>query len=62
LDVYKDGMDPGAPGICSQFRRLGVRYRRRTDLLQGQLHLARMLICLRYLGLPGRYGAPGAVY
>jgi transposase len=30
-------------------RRLGVRYERRADLLQGQLHLACALICLRFL-------------
>jgi len=33
-------------------RRLGVRYERRADLLQGLLHLACSLICLRFLG-PG---------
>jgi transposase len=31
------------------FRRLGVRYERRTDLLQGQLHLACALICIGFL-------------
>ncbi len=30
-------------------RRLGVRYERRTDLLQGLLHLACALVCLRFL-------------
>ena len=30
-------------------RRLGVRYERRADLLQGLLHLACALICLRFL-------------
>ena len=30
-------------------RRLGVRYERRADILQGLLHLACALICLRYL-------------
>jgi len=30
-------------------RHLGVRYERRADLLQGQLHLACALICLRFL-------------
>ncbi len=30
-------------------RRLGVRYERRADLLQGLLHLACAVICLRYL-------------
>lgn len=30
-------------------RRLGVRYERRADLLQGMLHLACALICLRFL-------------
>lgn len=30
-------------------RRLGVRYERRADLLQGLLHLACSLICLRFL-------------
>ncbi|MBW3634536.1 MAG: IS5 family transposase [Chloroflexi bacterium] len=31
-------------------RRLGVRYERRADLLQGLLQLACALICLRFLG------------
>ena len=31
-------------------RRLGVRYERRADLLQGLLHLACALICFRFLG------------
>jgi transposase len=31
------------------FRRLGVRYERRADLLKGLLHLACALICLRFL-------------
>jgi IS5 family transposase len=31
------------------FRRLGVRYERRAHLLQGLLHLACALICLRFL-------------
>ncbi len=31
------------------FRRLGIRYERRADLLQGLLYLACALICLRYL-------------
>ena len=30
-------------------RRLGVRYERRADLLQGLLHLAYALICLNFL-------------
>ena len=30
-------------------RRLGVRYERREDLLQGLLHLACALLCLRFL-------------
>ncbi len=30
-------------------RRLGVRYERRADLLRGLLHLACVLICLRFL-------------
>ena len=30
-------------------RRLGVRYERRADLLQGLLHLACSLICLNFL-------------
>jgi transposase len=30
-------------------RRLGVRYERRADLLQGMLHLACAPICLRFL-------------
>jgi|SRR5579884_221084 len=34
------------------FRRLGVRSERRTDLLQGPLHLASALLCLRTLGPP----------
>jgi hypothetical protein len=32
------------------FRRLGVRYERRADLLQGLLHLACALTCVRFLG------------
>jgi transposase len=32
-------------------RRLGVRYERRADLLEGLLHLACALICVRFLGL-----------
>jgi transposase len=31
-------------------RRLGVRYERRADLLQGLLHLACGLVCVRFLG------------
>ncbi len=31
-------------------RRLGVRYERRADILQGFLHLACALVCLRFLG------------
>jgi transposase len=31
-------------------RRLGVRYERRAELLQGLLHLACALLCLRFLG------------
>ena len=31
------------------FRRLGIRYERRVDQLQGLLHLACALICLRFL-------------
>jgi transposase len=31
------------------FRRLGVRYERRADLLQGLLHLACALVCHRFL-------------
>ena len=34
------------------FRRLGVRYERRADLLQGLLHLACALLCLRFLPPP----------
>ena len=30
-------------------RRLGVRYERKADLLQGLLHLACALLCLRFL-------------
>jgi hypothetical protein len=35
-------------------RRLGLRYERRVDLLQGLLHLACGLICLSFLALPSR--------
>jgi transposase len=36
------------------YRRLGVRYERRADLLQGLLHLACALLCVRFLvPLPG---------
>jgi hypothetical protein len=31
------------------YRRLGVRYERRADLLQGLLHVACGLICLGFL-------------
>ncbi len=31
------------------YRRLGVRYERRADVLQGLLHLACALTCLRFL-------------
>ncbi len=31
------------------YRRLGVRYERRADLLQGLIHLVFALICLRFL-------------
>jgi transposase len=31
------------------YRRLGVRYERRADLLQGLLHLAGALLCVRFL-------------
>jgi hypothetical protein len=31
------------------FRRLGVPYERRSDILQGLLHLACSLICARFL-------------
>ena len=31
------------------YRRLGVRYERRADLLQGLLHLACALLCIRFL-------------
>jgi transposase len=31
------------------YRRLGVRYERRADLLQGLLHLACALTCLTFL-------------
>jgi transposase len=34
-------------------RRLGVRYERRADLLEGLLHLVCALICVRFLGLGG---------
>jgi transposase len=33
------------------YRRLGVRYERRADLLLGLLHLACTLICLRFLNV-----------
>ena len=36
------------------FRRLGVRYERRADMLQGLLHLACSLVCLRFLSPPER--------
>ena len=32
------------------FRRLGVRYERRAEVLRGLLHLACALICVRFLG------------
>jgi IS5 family transposase len=35
------------------YRRLGLRYERRADLLQGLLHLASALICLRFLAPAG---------
>jgi transposase len=35
-------------------RRLGIRYERRADLLQGLLHLAGALLCLRFLALVTR--------
>jgi hypothetical protein len=35
------------------FRRLGMRYERRADLLQGVLYLACALICLRFLDSEG---------
>ncbi len=31
------------------YRRLGMRYERRADLLQGLLHLACALVCLKFL-------------
>ncbi len=34
------------------FRRLGVRYERRADILHGLLHLACALICVRLLSPP----------
>jgi IS5 family transposase len=33
------------------YRRLGLRYERRADLLQGLLHLACALTCLKFLAL-----------
>lgn len=39
-------------------RRLGVRYERRADLLQGLLHLACVLICIRFLRPRELHGAP----
>ncbi len=35
------------------FRRLGVLYERRTEILAGLLHLACSLICLRFLSPAG---------
>jgi hypothetical protein len=35
--------------LCDAIEPLGVRYERRADLLQGLLHLACALICLRFL-------------
>ena len=35
------------------YRRLGIRYERRADLLQGLLHLACALMCLRFLSATG---------
>jgi transposase len=32
------------------YRRLIARYERRADLLQGFLHLACALVCIRFLG------------
>jgi len=40
------------------FRRLGVRYERRADLLQCFLHLACALTCLRFLSASRRNPAP----
>ena len=39
-------------------RRLGVRYERRADLLQGLLHLACALTCLRFLSASRRNSVP----
>jgi len=36
------------------YRRLGVRFERRADLIQGLLHLACALICVRFLAPDGR--------
>ena len=36
------------------FRRLGVRYERRADLLRGLLHLACSLVCVRFLSPASR--------
>ena len=38
-----------APAGVIGFRRLGVRYERRAEILEGFLHLACSLICLRFL-------------
>ncbi len=38
--------EPPKPMGC---RRLGIRYERRADLVQGFLHLACALICLQFL-------------
>jgi transposase len=35
------------------FRRLGVRYERRAEILEGLLSLACSLICIRFLSTPG---------
>ena len=39
------------------FRRLGVRYERRADLIQGLLHLACTLIRLNFLCAAGENGS-----
>src|SRR5215210_7779733 len=36
------------------FRRLGVRYERRAEMLEGLLRLACTLICIRFLSRPGQ--------
>ena len=41
--------DPYSLAWLLGFRRLGVRYERRAEILEGLLHLACSLICIRFL-------------